>query len=276
MHTSRTLFALTLTTAALAAATPSRAQSLLLPPSPDKGVWLETTYTDFKEADFTFPSTVTYLAARLPLRSGLSAVVDLPFSHARVEVLDETETSTVIGNPFVGVDYAAARSVGVSLGARLPLTNADEESFADVMAFASDPLRGEAFLMDVVPVYAAATYTRALSPAVSLRARAGGTGLFLTETVEEDQDDFEATLDYGVSSTYTTGNGRLSLGLTGRWLATEGEGSYGDNSVHQLGAAGDVLVGGVRPGVSIRLPLDSDYRDLMNASVGVYLQIPLR
>lgn len=276
MHTRRTFLALTLTTASVAVAAPSQAQNLLLPPAPEKGVSLETTYTDFESLDVSFPSTVTYLAARLPLTAGINAVVDLPFSYARVDLLDESETSSVIGNPYVGVAYAATPALALSLGGRLPLTSADEESFADLLALTSDPMRAEAFIQDVVPVTAAAVYTRALSPEVSLRARGGTTGLFFTDTVEEDQDDFEATLDYGVSATYATGSGRLSAGLIGRWIATEGDASFGENSLHQLGLAGDVLVGGVRPGVSLRLPLDSDFRDVAKTSLGVYLQVPVR
>src|SRR5687767_7905724 len=122
-------FAITLITASLVAA-PASAQNLLLPVTPEKGISVETSYTDFddsEDASIDFPSTVTYLAGRFPIRTGLNAVVDLPFSYAKVSFLGESETSSVFGNPYVGVDYAAAEQVALQFGVRLPLTNSDEE-----------------------------------------------------------------------------------------------------------------------------------------------------
>jgi hypothetical protein len=274
MHSSRTLFALALTAGSLVAA-PSSAQDLLTPAAPAKGVTLEGSYSDYEGGAVNFPSTVWFLTGRAPIGGNFSAVVDLPFSYANVETGTETETNSVIGNPYLGIEYAASPRLKLELGTRAPLVSSDEESFADALAFFSNPMRGEAFLDDVVPLTAAATLTQEISPSFSLRARGGATEFFYTGDSDEDSEN-ETSLDYGVAGTYTTGNARFGLGLTGRWIATSDEGSFGDNSVHQAGASADVLFRGVRPGISVRLPLDSDFRDLVNSSIGLYLQVPLR
>jgi hypothetical protein len=273
MHNSRTWFALAIASASLAAAAPSGAQELLLPAAPAKGVTLEGAYTDVDGSLIEFPSTVWFLTARAPLTDRVSAVVDLPFAYARVDDGTDSETNTVIGNPYLGVEYAASSQLKLEFGTRAPLTSAGDDSFADVYGFLSDPLRGEAFVEDLVPVKFAAVLTREVSPSFSLRALGGATELFYSGDSESDQ---ETTVDYGVAGTLTSGNARFGLGFSGRWLATADEGSFGDNSFHYAGGTADILFRGVRPGISVRIPLDSELREAVNSTFGLYLQVPLR
>jgi hypothetical protein len=249
------------------------AQAAVLPETPAKGVWIEVNHTDMKAFDTNLPTSVWYLAGRLPVRPRLALVADVPFSHARLEMDGlGAESSSVFGNPYLGAEYAASRRVLVELGLRAPLTSADDESFADVVAMLTDPHRPEAFAMDVLSVSSAAVVTLPLADLVSLRARGGVTGLFGTG----DSSTSEAALDYGAQGSWEPGAGRLAIGMAGRWYATSDEGSFADNSIHHASLRADILVAGVRPGVSLRLPLDSDYREFVGASVGLYLQVPLR
>jgi hypothetical protein len=268
MQNARTLV---IAAAALAAAVPAAAQEVL--PTPSRGVWLESTYTDFEGEGVKFPTTVWYLGARFPLTQQINAVVDLPFSHSRVEIGDEdAETSSVFGNPYLGVEFAASPSLKLELGTRAPLTNSDDESTADVVAAVSNPLRLEAWAQDVVPLTAGATFSTDLSPAFTLRTRGAATAFFFTG---EGDSDTETAIDYSVTGTYTSGNARFGGGFLGRWLASADEGSFGENSLNQLAVSADVLVGNVRPGLSVRVPLDEDYRDVVNSSVALTLQVPL-
>jgi hypothetical protein len=50
---------------------PVEAQSLLLPPTPEKGVWIEAAHADFKGFKAAFPTTVWYVSGRLPLTQRL-------------------------------------------------------------------------------------------------------------------------------------------------------------------------------------------------------------
>lgn len=280
MTKTRSVLALALAAAAAGAAQPLAAQTLLTPAAPAKGVWLDAAYTDYaiggEEMSVQIPSAVWYLSGRLPLTPRLSGVVDVPFSYARIsagETREDDETNSVLGNPYLGVEFAATPRLRLELGARAPLNTADSESFADVAAMLADPLRVEAFAEDVVPVSGAATWTQPLTGALELRLHGGATAFFLTG---DDAAGNEAALDYGAAGTYTVGLARLGLGVTGRWNATADEGSFADRSLHFAGASADVLVRGVRPGISVRVPLDEDYREVVMSTVGLYLQVPLQ
>lgn len=83
-------------------------------------------------------------------------------------------------------------------------------------------------------------------------------------------------LDYGLFGTYATGSAHLGLGFSGRYDASADEGSFSDNSLHYVGATVDAALRGVRPGVSLRIPVDSEYGELVGPTFGLYLQVPLR
>jgi hypothetical protein len=262
--------------AASLAATDAAAQSILLPSTPEKGFALEATHPNFREAEVTAASTVLYLSGRYPVAPNVRLIADLPFAHGEPEgALGEVVEgkATVIGNPKVGLEFAVLPALTLEGSVRLPLTTADEASTGDVVAMLSDPQRLEAFAMDVVPVTAAATYERSVAGGLGLRARAGATQVFLTGDAA-DEDDV-TLLDYGLFGTYGAGAARLGLGVSGRYHAN-GDEDDPTRSLHFAGATADFQVAGVRPGVSVQLPLDSDYRDVIGPQVGVYLQVPLR
>jgi hypothetical protein len=267
------IFAFTLGAFSLAT-TSAAAQSFNAPSTPERGFWIDIAHTEFKSFETSLPSTVWYISGRLPVTRRLSAVVDLPFSYAKLDMPEAgKQSSSVFGNPYLGVEFAATEGLMLELGTRAPLNSADEESFADVLAFIADPLRPEAFLDEVIPLSAAATYRYPVSPALSLRARGGVSTLFFTG---DETSDTETAFDYGVAGTYTVGIAQVALGVNGRWFATLDEGNFSENSLHHATLSADVGLGMVRPGVTLRLPLDSDYREAVKSSVGFYLQLPVR
>lgn len=271
MRTTTILF-----TAALlvGAARPAAAQDFLLPDTPAKGFWVEALRSDFKGFDTKLPTSVWYLSGRAPLTQKLSGVLDIPFAYAKMDIMElGDETSSVLGNPYIGVEYAAAPRLVLSLGMRAPLTTADEESFADALALIADPLRAEAFADNTVSLGTSALVNYPVATGLTVRGRLGVTGLFYTGT---DAPENDAAIDYGVAGTWERGIGRVALGLSGRWYATSDAGTFGETSLHHAGLSADVLVAGVRPGVSLRLPVDQDYRDFVGPTVGLYLQVPLR
>jgi hypothetical protein len=277
MHTHRTALACAAAAAALCAA-PAAAQNLLLPSAPEKGLALEAAYTSFKAFDVAAPSSTWFLSGRLPVGSRFRVFGDVPFAYADASVnLGElgtfAEKDAVIGNPRLGAEYLAHPSLTVEGSVRLPLTSASETTVSDMIAFIADPQRAEAFLKDVVPVTAALTYEQALANGFGVRARAGGTQLLFRG---EDASDNATLLDYGLFGSYTVAQARFGAGFSGRWDVSDDDGSFADNSMHWVGLTADAAVRGVRPGVSLRLPLDSDYREWVGPSVGVYLQVPVR
>ncbi len=275
MNSRNPLVTVGLLVASLGVALPATAQVYLLPAAPEKGVGIEVSHPEFKEFDVTAPTSVTFLSGRMPLNARWSVFADVPFAYAKVKggVLD-SDGNSVLGNPMLGVEYRPVAGWTVDGGVRAPLTTADSESFADVIGFLSDPQRGEAFLEDVVPVSVSTTYHRSLTPEFGLRARGGVTSAIYTG--DDDEVGTETFLDYGVFGSYHRGIARFGAGMSGRWMATADEGDFSDNSMHQLGLTADALVAGVRPGLSLRVPVNSTYRDVLSSSLGVYVQVPLR
>jgi hypothetical protein len=274
MDRRQSIIAFALAAVTATAVQPVSAQSVLLPSTPEKGVWVEATHTRFKGFEASLPTTVWYVSGRVPLTSRIRAVVDVPFSHARLDIFGEGEqASSVVGNPYLGLEFAARSRVRLELGARAPLNTGDEESFADVIAFVADPLRPEAFMDEVVPVSAGLTFQQTLPAGLALRARGGVTTLFHTG---KDTSDPESAIDYGVLGSYTAGPAQVGIGVSGRWYATSDDGNVAETSLHHAGLSADVRLGRVRPGISGRVPLDREYRQVVKSSVGVYLQVPLR
>lgn len=276
MNPTRIAAASAFAAAALSAGTAS-AQSILLPGTPEKGITFEAAHANFREDAASTASAVFFLSGRLPLGERLRLIADVPVAHGSFagelgELFDGE--STVLGNPKLGLELAALPSLVVEGSVRLPLGTASETSVGDVIGILSDPQRAEAFAMDVVPATAAFTYQVPVAGALGLRARAGATHLFYTG----DEADVENTtlLDYGLFGTYPAGPARLGLGVSGRYNASGDEGDFGDRSLHFAGATADFQVAGVRPGVSLQVPLDSEHREVVGPSFGLYLQVPLR
>jgi hypothetical protein len=252
-----------------------RAQAQLSPPTLDKGVWIDATHTSFKDFDVNLPSTVWTIAGRIPVGSRLGVNVDVPFSYASLDVGGSSQASSVFGNPYVGVDFAPRRDLSLELGTRLPINTLDEQSLADAIAVIADPFRLEAFIEDHIPIQVAASFSRPIYNGFGIRARAGAVTLVYTGD-DEEEDEAPTALDYGVAGTYAAGPAQLGIGLIGRWDVSADDGDFGSNSFHQASLTADIGLGPVRPGVAIRMPLDSEFRDLVSSSLGLYLRVPIQ
>lgn len=276
MKTKMMAFPLALVGLSFAWATPAAAQGYLMPETPRKGFWAEAMHPDVKLFDVTAPSSAWFLSGRYPLAARVWGVAEVPFAYGDLSVSGSSELSGrgVFGNPYVGIEFAATDGVLLELGARAPLTSADDESFGDLVGVLADMMRFEAFAMDVVPVSAAASLRHTVDSGLSLAARGGVTSMFWTG--EDDEGATTHFLDYGVFGHYPVSMARFGAGIAGRWNLSEDEGSFSENSLHHLGLSADYLVRRVRPGIQVRIPLDEDYRDMVSSSVGLYVQVPVR
>ncbi len=256
------------------------AQSYLMPSTPERGIWLEASHPNIKSPlEVTTPSSAWFLSGRHPVTSRISGVAEAPFAYGKLDIagLPEGDGSTVFGNPYLGMEFAHSDRVTLELGARIPMTTADEDSFGDVVGVLADPLRSEAFLEDVVPLSGAVSFRETLpvGEGATVRARGGIVTMFYTGD-DEELDETTTFVDYGVTGTYPIGIARRGAGVSGRWNASESEGKFSDNSLHQLGLSADASVRGfIRPGISLRVPLDKDYRDLVGSTVGLYVQVSM-
>jgi hypothetical protein len=88
-----------------------------------------------------------------------------------------------------------------------------------------------------------------------------------------EREDSETFLLYSAQAFYKFSKVRIGGGLSGRyWVSSEG-GDFAENSFHQLGFSLDFVLGKLRPGVYLRIPLDENLSDIVDAVVGLSLGI---
>jgi hypothetical protein len=239
--------------AALAAFAPAaQAQSAWLDRSVPKSIHLELAKPGVEGLDEGFLTFAAFLTARLPLNDGLTFIGELPM--ATISSDDGDESSTTIGNPYVGIESRLAAESGTwfEFGARPPISSDDE--FAWLIGALADADRWEAYFPNAIFIRGAGHWRSA--------PRDGRIGVDVrvapTVWIPEEDGDSELFATYGVQALLTSPTARGGAGLTGRWLVTEDDGGFGERSTHQLDVAFDFLRGNVRPGVTLRVPLDDD------------------
>lgn len=250
------------------------AQSPWLAPRQDHPIALEVVKPIFDEDDFNTLTSAAFLSFTVWTGENASIVAELPFAYAGVDdgEFSDGESSTTLGNPYVGVEIRGKDSPSsFEIGVRAPLTS-DEEVAALVGAFA-DIDRFEAFLPDVVSLSGFGTYRSRTRNGVEFVLHGGP--IFAMQTDPDGGDQAELNLRYAAQIWYRPGAYALGLGATGRAFVTE-DGNFGERTAHQVGIAANVDLGGVRPGIQVRIPLDEDLRDLMDFTVGLSLQVATR
>lgn len=259
--------------AAAALAPVAAAQSLWLDRAHPKTIHLELAKPLF-DGDEGFFSFAGFLSARLPAGDRLAFVGELPMATLSVDqgILGD-ESSTMIGNPYLGIETRPADGHGgrFELGLRPPLASEDE--FAFLAGLAADLQRWEAFVPDAFFVRAAGHWRSAMrdgAPGVDL-------GIAPVVWIPEDDGDTELFVTYSAQVLVASPQVRGGGGLSGRWFATAEDADFGEASTHEFGVALDFLRGSVRPGLVLRVPLEDQgiFFGTPDAVIGVTLNFVL-
>lgn len=245
-------------------------QSLVQAPR-GSSVALELLHTSFEDdEEVAFYSGAYFLGGRFELNPRLAVVAELPFAHIAPGADDPilaNESSTALGNPLIGLAVLTDRADLVFAG-RVPLAPDDEEaSFYGLM---TDQYRLEAFVPDLATVQVSARLRNTVSDVTRVTFDLGGVLL-----VPTDEGEVEFAADYGVVATYVAERVRLGGGANGRALLTSGADDIGAMTEHQIAVFADFGSGRVRPGLSLRLPLDDNTRDFVDMTLGLSLQFLL-
>jgi hypothetical protein len=220
--------------------------------------------------ELTTTSFALFAGGTINLTKTLAVAFDFPYARAAYDI-GEAETSSSIGNPYVGVEYAMP-ALGLQLtgGARLPLAKLEIDNFlGQALGILSTIDRMEAFVPEAATLQASARLTRELTPNFFVSGRLGANMALYTDT-EEGEDSSDLFTLYGAQGWYQTGALRVGGGLLGRLLLTgEEDSSFSDNSWHEAGLWLDYAVGPTRPGIFIRMPLDDEMSDIMDFTIGL-------
>ncbi|MGH7453200.1 MAG: hypothetical protein ACRENG_17755 [bacterium] len=286
MQKTSSYFALAMAALSVAALVPTSlpAQSLWLDRSHDKTIALEVIKPDFKNNNLgTFTSSrsglALFLSLRWPLSERLHFVGELPFAYGNYEFksslinINEHESGSAIGNPYLGLEIKGANTpIFAEFGVRLPIT--PEDNVGTGLNIYSDVDRIEAFFPKTLPFSGMVNFHHVGSSGLAIRLR-GGASFWVFTDMEAFNEDTELFASYSAQVGYEFRQVSVMAGFTGRANLTAEDADFSQRSVHQFGAAASLGAGKVRPGVQLRLPLDDDLKDILDAMFGVQLGIEL-
>ncbi len=214
----------------------------------------------------SFITSATFITGRFSVGENVAFVGELPlvysksnftnfdFTTGELIVTEGTETETMVGNPYVGLEF---RRPGANnyfeLGVRLPIAP-DDKFVAPQIGEDADFDRFEAFLTDFIPISGRLNYQKKNASNVVLRLRGGATVF-----VPTNEGDTEMFFDYGGQVEFEIQKISIIGGITGRMFVTEDELDLGERTAHQFGASASLNLGTVSPGIHLRIPIDDEF-----------------
>jgi hypothetical protein len=234
------------------------------PPEADRVVTLDVVRPSFDGLDLSFPSPMLYGGVRWPLSPTVGIAAEVPLALFATQ----GSSATLLGNPYLGIDYAAAgpRGLVARLGGRPPIAteSGDFGGVAQVIAGLADYDRFQAWIEDL---WSAAGH-------LGWRARPErglGGGFTIGATLLSPKGaDKEVLGDYRADVEYRDQRFAVGAELTGRAILSEQGLGVGDRTIHQLTVGVGVALGPVWPRAFLRIPVDADLKDAgFNTAFGV-------
>lgn len=240
-------------------------QSLWLTRSQRSTVALEILKPSYaSNVETTFFTATWFISGRVFVSETIALTGELPINHIGISEIDESETD--LGNVYLGVEiHNQSATVVTEIGMRLP--SADDTAFLG--AFTDFVDRADAFATDVFPFIWAVTVQKKGNTGALVRFRPGLT----TWIAKGDREDAEIFVTYSLQGGYEAEEFGILAGIGGRWLTTSDNATFGESSYHQLGVAIDFGAGRARPGLTVRVPLDEDLRDVLDIAYGLTVSI---
>jgi hypothetical protein len=172
-------------------------------------------------------------------------------------------SGTSAGNPYLGVEIGGPDAEWVGeIGVRFPA--ASNGSAALVAGLNSDIERADAFAGSVFSVSGYENLRLRVASGLSLRSRVGA-GLVLGAPAIYDTRGL--WLGYAAQVAYDRGRLNLRAGVSGRVHET---------TMTRLVLSAAIPMGGLRPGLSLRVPLDAGFGEVRSAVLGLTLGIEFR
>lgn len=214
-------------------------------------------------------TTINQIGLRFSTGS-MVVVAELPIVLAKVD--GAQSGATLIGNPLLGVSSDPNRSFIGGLAVRIPVVSVStlEKGFAQEVGVIGDFADLEAYAEDVLTIQGTAGYRYRTPEHLALRLAVRPT--FMAPTGSNNADS-ELLLDYGVQVGYETSGYTAGMVFNGRAIVTEPGLSFGERTVHELLLGGSVIAGQWRPGVILRVPMDSELDNVLQPSIGIKLEV---
>lgn len=222
---------------------------------------------------FSGGSGALFLTGRYNVSNEFTLVCELAMANGKLDYEDKTQESPdesgfKFGNPYIGAEYHLPNSpLTFELGLRIPVTPKDPTT-ATLVGARADINRFEAFVKDIVPVVVAVDYNTVSESDILLKARAGGSFWFNTDTDAGFDSDPEVSVDYTLQTGYISKYVHAVIGLTGRYDVSSGPKYPEKYNYIQYGLVLTFPYKSIRPGLSFKVP-GSDAEDLFNYVIGL-------
>ena len=223
----------------------------------------------------------------LSLRAGEGFRVEADIPVARAG--GDASSSLRLGNPYIGLRIGDdAKPVSGILGVRLPGSRKPTTAIA-ARALAAGSISEyddfEAYSPNLLTVRGGLEYRHARSDGLMFGVR--GAGSLQLNTSGDPGADAETYFDYGVRSGYEGAKALATVALTGRYVITApaqdfacipldpdcNPKGFNERTHNQITGVLELRKGGVRPRVTLRVPLDKDLRDIAGAVLGLGVSI---
>lgn len=216
------------------------------------------------------PSSAYELYTRFSISDNLTLIASLPISHYESSgTIFGDISETAVGNPYIGARFGSSPTTGMNFeaGIHLPLSSSDDTGLLTGLLIENHTLGR--FLAETTTLSGAVRYYREQDSGLIIRA-GGGPELWIP-----NEGDTELSLTYYAQLLYRADDLTFGAGLTGLTLITEGDLSYGDRTLNDIGLMGSYRFSGLRLGGYLRVPLDDEVNDFLNFVLGVQLGILL-
>jgi len=262
------------------------AQPVWTQASPVDGLTIEAhkpLYTD--ASGVTAITSAWLLTGQATLRPGLRAGVDVGISHYGQQagepgllgiVADDVRETTPAN---VGLFLAYDRffpNLTVTLHGRLPTASDGLDNVGRVAGRYSDLDRYDAFLSHTTTLGLTGDYQVALDETFSLRGRVGAIGHFIGERGPNAPARTDLVVRYAVQGWYEDSDFRGGVGAVGISNLTDEFVGFVERSQVMLAATVIAKVGGVEPGLTVKVPMTDELGTAMDAAVTLSLGLPLR
>ncbi len=245
------------------------AQSVLLEPNNDAAIHLEALRPSARDTDFSNTTFAFYLSGRVGLGDNLFLRAEVPFMNYKEEpatyynpygdyYYSSSKEGSQFGNPYLGLDVGNAHNgFQGEFGVRIPVVS---NNSAVVRAGAATDYieRIEAFLPDLMPIYAGVNYRLKTDNGFGLRLRM--VPVFWLWVGDRSNRDPDLYAMYSAQAWYEDKKVGVGGGITGRIIGTGDADGFDDRSLHQFGFFANYTFGSVMPGFQIRFPLDDNVR----------------
>lgn len=246
-------------------ATPVMGQTGWLNPISGNGISFEAHKASFSHIEnLSFLTSNLFLEGKFKLSDEASFVVEIAYSH--LDTKYDFEAENLFGNPYLGIEFADKLEGSIfNIGIRPPIASDSKYNASFIGAFTTVH-RAEAFIPDVLTLYASGGQRYISQHNVTTKYLIGPT-LFIPT---EEGIDPELQIDYQTEWWIKSEQFNFGVGLSGRFWISEPLLTFGERMTNQLGLIGNIAFNQSQIGLHLRIPIDEDWRQIVSIVYGIH------